>query len=221
MISRNDPRQGHLIDPWEHLSPKRRQLLENSWAGLFRQEILVELPVDQIAPWFRADFGRPSKELYTVLGFLVLQQMHDLTDADTVQQLAFHEQWHYALNIAEEGDAAKYMCPKTLWNIRKKVTDQELDTVLFDQVTEKLARVFQVDPAKQRLDSVHTYEKSPTCVVWAACLGPFGRRGGPGGGDAPRGRPDPGGLPVVPGRPRPGLPPGGTAGGHQLPQASL
>jgi len=155
MISRNDPRQGHLINPWEHLGPKRRKLLENSWAGLFRQEILAELPVDQIAPWFRADLGRPSKELYTVLGVLVLQQMHDLTDADTVQQLAFHEQWHYALNIAEEGDAAKYMCPKTLWNIRKKVTDHELDTVLFHQVTEKLARVFQVDPSKQRLDSVH------------------------------------------------------------------
>jgi hypothetical protein len=41
MISRNDPRQGHLIDPWAHLGPKRRKLLENSWAGLFRQEILA------------------------------------------------------------------------------------------------------------------------------------------------------------------------------------
>mgnify|MGYP002813819005 FL=1 len=71
--------------------------MENSWAGLFRQEILAELPVDQIAPWFRADSGRPSKELYTVLGVLVLQQMHDLTDTETVNQLAFHEQWHYAL----------------------------------------------------------------------------------------------------------------------------
>jgi hypothetical protein len=42
-----------------------------------------------------------------------------------------------------------------LWSIRKKVTDQELDTVLFQQVAGKLARVFQVDPGKQRLDSVH------------------------------------------------------------------
>jgi hypothetical protein len=92
LISRHDPRQGHLLDPWKHLGPKRRKLLENSWAGLFRQEILAELPVDQIAPWFRADLGRPSKELYTVLGVLVLQQMHDLTDTETV--LAFNQQWH-------------------------------------------------------------------------------------------------------------------------------
>jgi hypothetical protein len=81
MIRTRDPRQASLIDPWGHLGPKRRRLLENSWAGLFRQEILSELPVEQLAPSFRADFGRPAKELHTVLGVLVLQQMHDLTDA--------------------------------------------------------------------------------------------------------------------------------------------
>jgi len=129
--------------------------LENSWAGLFRREILSELPVAQLGRHFRVDFGRPAKELHTVLGVLVLQQMHDLTDLETVNQLAFNQQWHYALDIPSESDAAKYMCPKTLWSMRQKVTDQELDTVLFQQVAHKLARVFAVDTSKQRLDSVH------------------------------------------------------------------
>jgi hypothetical protein len=155
MIRYREPRQASLIDPWGDLGPKRRQLLENSWAGLFRREILSELPVAQLALNFRADFGRPAKELHTVLGVLVLQQMHDLTDAETVSQLAFNQQWHYALDIPSESDAAKYMCPKTLWNMRRKVTDQELDTVMFQQVTHKLARVFEVDTSRQRLDSVH------------------------------------------------------------------
>jgi Transposase DDE domain/Transposase domain (DUF772) len=155
MIRVRDLRQPPLIDPWGHLGPKRRQLLENSWAGLFRQEILAELPVTQLARCFRVGFGRPAKELHTVLGVLVLQQMHDLTDAETVNQLAFNQQWHYALDIPSESDAAKYMCPKTLWSRRKQVTDQELDTILFQQVTHKLVRVFAVDTTKQRLDSVH------------------------------------------------------------------
>jgi len=155
MIRTREPRQASLIDPWGDLGPKRRQLLENSWAGLFRQEILSELPVAQLARRFRADFGRPAKELHTVLGVLVLQQMHDLTDLETVNQLAFNQQWHYALDIPSESDAAKYMCPKTLWNMRRKVTDQELDTVMFQQVSHKLARVFEVDTSRQRLDSVH------------------------------------------------------------------
>lgn len=155
MIRPRDPRQGSLIDPWGHLGPKRRRLLENSWAGLFRQEILTELPVEQLAREFRPDFGRPAKELSTVLGVLALQQMHDLTDAETVNHLAFNQQWHYALDIPSESDAAKYMCPKTLWTMRQKVMEQELDTLLFQRVADKLARVFEVDTSKQRLDSVH------------------------------------------------------------------
>jgi hypothetical protein len=155
MIRRRDYRQVSLIDPWGDLGPKRRLLLEKSWAGLFRQEILSELPIEQLARGFRTDFGRPAKELQTVLGVLVLQQMHDLTDLETVHQLAFNQQWHYALDIPSESDAAKYMCPKTLWTMRQKVTDQELDTVLFQRVADKLSQVFEVDTAKQRLDSVH------------------------------------------------------------------
>ncbi len=155
MIRQRDCRQVPLIDPWSHLGPKRRKLLEDSWAGLFRQDILMELPVEQLALSFRANFGRPAKELQTVLGVLVLQQMHDLSDLEAVNQLAFNEQWHYAFDIHSESDAAKYMCPKTLWTNRQKATDQDLDTVLSQQVTDKLARIFEVDTTKQRLDSVH------------------------------------------------------------------
>jgi len=39
--------------------------------------------------------------------------------------------------------------------MRKIVTDNELDTLLFHQITDKLARVFRVDTTKQRIDSVH------------------------------------------------------------------
>jgi hypothetical protein len=39
--------------------------------------------------------------------------------------------------------------------MRKIVTDNELDNVLFNQIADKLARVFQVDTSKQRIDSVH------------------------------------------------------------------
>jgi hypothetical protein len=137
------------------LGPKRRKLLDESWAGLFRKDILCELPVDKLVPFFTEDFGRPTKELYAMFGALIIQQMCDLSDEETVAQLAFNLQWHYALDISDESDASKYLCPKTLWNMRKIVTDNELDIVLFDQTTDRLARIFKVDTDKQRLDSVH------------------------------------------------------------------
>ena len=155
MIRIKDHKQGNLFDPWSFLGPKRRQLLDESWAGLFQKEILCELPVDKIAPFFADGFGRPTKELYTVLGVLVLQQSRDLTDEETLNELAFNTQWHYALNITEESDSAKYMSGKTLWSMRNIVVENALDEVLFECITNKLTAVFNVNTDTQRIDSVH------------------------------------------------------------------
>ncbi|MBD3794185.1 MAG: transposase, partial [Campylobacterales bacterium] len=83
------------------------------------------------------------------------QQMHDLTDEEAIAQLAFNLEWHYALDITDESDEAKYMSLKTLWNFRNKIIAKGLDVEIFDIVTGKLAEVFKVDTSKQRLDSVH------------------------------------------------------------------
>ena len=44
MIYTKDHKTGYLFDPWAYLGPKRRKLMEESWAGLFRKEILNDLP---------------------------------------------------------------------------------------------------------------------------------------------------------------------------------
>jgi len=155
MIYTRDHKTAYIFDPWHFLGQKRRRLMDQSWAALFREHILCELPVEKVAPYFSDGMGRPTKELYTALGVLVLQQMHDLTDEETVSQLAFNLQWHYALDIADETDESKYLCAKTLWNIRSVVIENNLDKHLFERSTEVLARVFEVDTSKQRMDSVH------------------------------------------------------------------
>ena len=155
MIHTKDHKTLPIFDPWEFLGPKRRKLIDESWAGLFRKHVLNELPVGKLRPFFTSGFGRPTKELYSVTGALILQQMHDLTDEQTVSQMAFNQQWHYALDITSSSDEATYLCEKTLWNFRKVMTDNNLDTEVFNQTTEKLAQVFGVNTDKQRLDSVH------------------------------------------------------------------
>ena len=155
MITIKNHKQTDLFDPWASLSPKRRQLLEESWAGLYRKELLCELPVEAFAPYFEKDFGRPTKELYSVLSVLLLQQFFDLTDQEAIYQLAFNIQWHYALNIPEESDSAKYFCEKTLRNMRNIAAENDLDGLLFDHITKKLAAIFNVNTDKQRIDSVH------------------------------------------------------------------
>jgi hypothetical protein len=155
MIRIKDHKQLDMFDPWDFLSPKRRRMLDQSWPGLFREHLLCELPVQQIRPFFREDFGRPSKELYTLLGVLLFQQTMDLNDEQCVEQLSFNIQWHYALNITEESDHAKYISEKTLWHWRQVLTDNGLDQLIFDNIRVKLANVFKVNTDEQRIDSVH------------------------------------------------------------------
>ena len=155
MFHIKDRKAGQLFDQWRYLGPKRRKLLNESWAGLFREQILPELPVERIIPFFSPDEGRPTKELYAMLGAILFQQIFDLTDEETVSQMAFNIQWHYALDNPEESDSVKYLSPKTLWSMRNILTDRDLDTVLFEKITDTLAKVFKVDTTQQRIDSVH------------------------------------------------------------------
>ena len=155
MFHIKDRKAGQLFDQWRYLGPKRRKLLNESWAGLFREQILPELPVERIIPFFSPDEGRPTKELYAMLGAILFQQIFDLTDEETVSQMAFNIQWHYALDNPEESDSVKYLSPKTLWSMRNILTDHDLDTVLFQKITDTLAKVFKVDTTQQRIDSVH------------------------------------------------------------------
>ena len=154
MIFAKDHKTGYLFDLWGFLGPKRKKLMKESWAGMFREHMLPQLPVKRIAPYFCPNFGRPTKELYSAIGVLILQQMHDYSDNEAVSQLAFNQQWHYALHIDDESDAAKYMCPKTLWNFRDKVAENNLESDIFDSVADKLAKIFSVNTDEQRADSV-------------------------------------------------------------------
>ena len=110
-----------MFDRWSYFGDKRRRLMEQSWAGVFRNHLLVELPVDDLCRHLdERTHGpqlSPSKDLHVVIGVLLLQQLHDLSDAETVEALAFNMAWHYALDVRSEADS--YFCEKTLRNYRR------------------------------------------------------------------------------------------------------
>lgn len=151
MLTLRDHQSGDLFDPWKHLGPRRRRLLERSWAGVFREYLLEYLPVGDLIPHFRKGFGRPSKDLHVALGALVLQQLHDLTDQQTSEAVSLNIAWHYALDIRSESDA--YLCERTLRNYRARVIELGLDEALFRSLTDQLITAVGVDTTKQRLDS--------------------------------------------------------------------
>jgi len=100
-------------------------MLEKSWAGVFRFHLLNHLSVEKLASSFNVDRARPSKDPCAALGALILQQLHDLTDAQVVEQSAFNLSWHYALDIRDDSDV--YICKRSLRNNRRSVINQRLD----------------------------------------------------------------------------------------------
>src|SRR5262245_52523834 len=99
-------------DVWFSLGTHRQQALERSWAGVFRDHVLPQLPVEALAACFsRKRQGRPRKDFRLILGVLILQQLHDCTDAETVEAVTFNLAWHYALAVPP--GANSYLCERT------------------------------------------------------------------------------------------------------------
>ena len=155
MLYVKDHKTQYMFDPFDHLGPKRKKLLEGSWAQVFRDSVLPSLPVTLLAKHFDPIQGRPTNELFSMMGAMILQQMHDLSDDDTAAQFAFNIQWHYALDITNSSDSDAYVCSKSLWSIRHIMTENNLYLPLFEAASKKIAQDFKVDTDKQRIDSVH------------------------------------------------------------------
>ncbi len=168
MFYTKDHKTLDMFDPFAFLGPKRLSILDTTWAKTFREDILLDLPVEILSATYDDHMGRPTKELYAMLGVMIIQQTEDLSDEETTRQFAFNIQWHYALNITGDSDKVSYICPKTLWTMRDQLTKPVLDKkgkplpkngydVIFESVADKLAKVFEIDVTKQRLDSTHIF----------------------------------------------------------------
>ena len=157
MIHVKDHKQYDMFSPFAYLGPKRLALLESSWAHLFREEILHNLPAEKLFPLYSEHYGRRTKELYAMLGIVLLQQQHDLTDEEAINQFAFNIMWQYALNVTDHSDISSYVSPRSLWTMRDIVARLGLEQSLFENVTGALIKLFELDPSKQRLDSIHIF----------------------------------------------------------------
>jgi hypothetical protein len=168
MFYTKDHKTMDMFDPFAFLGPKRRSILDTTWAKTFREDILPDLPVEVLNDLYDDHMGRPTKELYAMLGVMIIQQTEDLSDEEATRQFAFNIQWHYALNVTGDSDKTSYICPKTLWTMRDQLSKPVLDKkekplpkngydVIFESVANKLAKVFEIDVTKQRLDSTHIF----------------------------------------------------------------
>ncbi len=154
-----DNKENVPLDPtesWRCSAPRQEKQWEDSWAGLFRHQDLCNLPVTSIAPYVKTDFGDATNELRTLLGVLVLQQVFDLTDEESVNHLASCAEWQYALNRAVKPGQTKEITTKCLWNMRSVIIENKLESTVFKPLFGTMASQLQTNRKNKPTELAHT-----------------------------------------------------------------
>ncbi len=95
-----NPQQTRLFDPFDPvLTEKTRQRLLDDWPGVFRHVILDLMPVDILGGHYSPELGRPTKELYSMAGLIVLMEFFNWKKAEALTAYSFYMNVHYALNM--------------------------------------------------------------------------------------------------------------------------
>ena len=142
---------------WIHtqLDPAALRSLNEGWHGVFRRTALQCLPAPQIAENFSAAFGRPTKEIYSMIGLLVIMEFKQWTADEAAEAYSLDAGVQFALNLARDH---QYVCPRTVENYKRLLREgDDYCADIFGTVTAALVQEFQIDISRQRLDSTHVF----------------------------------------------------------------
>ena len=150
-----DPRQIQLFNPFlDIIPPLGRQRIDSGWQGIFRNCLLELMPVRQIGEHFHPAFGRPTKEHYSIAGLMLLQEMNNWTNSETVEAYLFRTDVQFALNLEPGRDE---LSERTWERYRALYREDELAHFVMNAVTQKLVEQLDLSIDQQRLDSTHVF----------------------------------------------------------------
>ena len=141
------------------MSPLAYKRLQGSLYAVFRYLILSLMPAEELGNHFDEAIGRPTKELYSMAGLILLKEFHNWTTIAAVDGYLFDKRVHYALNLISENVS---FCERTLERYMKLIRENEFASGIFDTVTEKLIEELELEVDQQRLDSTHIFSDMAT-----------------------------------------------------------
>lgn len=151
----SDPKQGVLFDSFHAITtPKTRKRLLQGWVGVFRHIILELLPVDVISGHFNPSLGRPTKELYSMAGLILLQEFRNWTKDEAVEAYCYYTNVQYALNLEP---ITHELSKRTLERYIGYFKNDGLAKSIMDEITCSLIELCGIKISQQRLDSTHIF----------------------------------------------------------------
>ena len=112
------------------------------------------MPVDALGEHFDPALGRPSKELYSVAGLLLIKEFMDWTKQEALDAYSFHMDVHYALNLEP---VSHDLSMRTLDRYLERFEKNNLAKTIMADVTARLVALLEIKIDQQRLDSTHVF----------------------------------------------------------------
>lgn len=150
-----DPKQIGMFDPeLGHFGFRNLARLHNGWQGIFRRSLLAAMPAEELAEDFSPDKGRPTKELYSMAGLVLIAEMNCWTSEEASSAYAFDQSLQYALNV---GHVGVELSSRSVERFQRIFREKELAQTVFERVTSILTEELQLVVDMQRLDSTHLF----------------------------------------------------------------
>jgi len=160
MIHVSNPRQTLLFDRVEEiLHPSAKARLDADWPGIFRRAILQMMPIEDIGESFSYNFGRPTKEHFSICGLILLKDYFGWTNEETIDHYLYDLKIQYALKI--QVDNLK-LGARTLERYLKIFREKELAQKIMKDVTEMIIQELNIEPQvyslEKRVTPYHNYK---------------------------------------------------------------
>jgi hypothetical protein len=149
--------QPALISNVNELPEKRRQRLEQSWAGTFRREFFSRLNEEAFAVLYSDAPSRPNVPVNVLVSLDVLKAGYGWSDEELYEHFLYDLQVRYAVGYDSltEGDFEL----RTLYNFRRRLSQYNLAqgsnllTAAFVDITDQQLTTLALRTGQQRMDS--------------------------------------------------------------------
>jgi len=149
--------QPALISTVQDLPERQRQRLEQSWAGVFFQEVFCRLQEDPFAVLYADLPSRPNVPVNLLVGLECLKAGFGWSDEELYDAFLYNVQVRYALGYHALGQGEFDL--RTLYNFRQRLSRYSQETGInlldqaFERITDEQLGAFELKTGQQRMDS--------------------------------------------------------------------
>ena len=137
-----------------YLPDKFRNRLKQSWAEIFRKDIMPIIPEEEFSELYSENMGRPCVPVALLIGLSILKEMFDCSDEKLIEELYFNIMVQYALQV-DPFEAE--ISIRTLYNFRERIMDSPAIKETFFSIVNTIIEEASIKTSFQRLDSKHFY----------------------------------------------------------------